>query len=215
MQNVILLFSGGLDSYIAWYYLNKPQTVYFSLEHKYDNIERQIVKTLIPETIIDNSLFLADQEQEDSFIPLRNIYLMMMASKYATTIYLGGVKEDRAIDNTEKAFLEIGEFLSKYSGKKIQIISPFRHLMKWEIVKWYLDKGLNVDDLYQSVSCYSGVTNYCGKCKSCFRKWVAFKKNNLYLLFENNELVQEYKLNAKNDMYDSERNKFLLEVLGD
>lgn len=215
MLNEILLFSGGLDSYIAWHYLSKPQTVYFSIKHRYDAIEQEVIKQLIPTTFIDNSLYLGDQEKKDAFIPFRNIYLMMMATKYSSKIYLGGVKEDRISDNTEESFLELSEFLSKYSGRKIEVLSPFRHLMKWEIVKWYLDNNLSLGYLYNTVSCYSGKTLFCGGCKSCFRKWVAFVKNKLPISFSNDNLKQEYKLNAKKSIYSNERNKLILELLGD
>ena len=219
-MNKILLFSGGLDSYIAYHFLNKPKTIYFNLRNKYAFLEQDCINKLIPETIVDYSMSLSRQERLDSFIPYRNIILAMQTASYFDSIaminfiYLGGVKEDRAIDNTEEAFLEIGRFLNKYGDISIELASPFRHLMKWQIVEWYLRQGLPVENLYETVSCYSGISNYCGKCKSCFRKWVAFKKNNLELPFFNSDLKLEYLQNAKLGVYGKNRNELLLEILG-
>ena len=57
---MILLFSGGIDSFVAWHYLNKPKTVYFNLQSRYSLREISVVKKLIPTTIIDNSLNLSE-----------------------------------------------------------------------------------------------------------------------------------------------------------
>ena len=45
---MVLLFSGGIDSYVAWHYLSKPQTVYFNLKSRYSNKEMKIIRKLIP-----------------------------------------------------------------------------------------------------------------------------------------------------------------------
>ena len=73
---MILLFSGGVDSYVAWYYLGKPKTVYFNVQSRYSRRELGVVKRLIPDTIIDNSLNFSDREVGDkAYIPFRNLIL--------------------------------------------------------------------------------------------------------------------------------------------
>ena len=73
-NNSILLFSGGVDSYIAYYYLNKPKTIYFDIGSEYSRIEYEVTQQLIPNTIIDNSLNLSSRQLMDinAFIPMRN-----------------------------------------------------------------------------------------------------------------------------------------------
>ena len=85
---MILLFSGGLDSYIAWDYLGRPKTLYFDIGHKYCVHEIERIKELVPDTIIDSRLRLSDWEEKDANIPMRNVFFVMMASFYGDRIVL-------------------------------------------------------------------------------------------------------------------------------
>ena len=75
----VLLFSGGLDSFVAYYYLNKPKTVYFDIGLEVCKREIEIVKKMVPDTIIDTSINLKDREVpgDTKFIPGRNLYYAM------------------------------------------------------------------------------------------------------------------------------------------
>ena len=210
----ILLLSGGIDSMVAWYSLGKPPAVYFDMKHAYAQTEIDFVKRLNPDIIIDKTLNLADQEQPDAFIPMRNMYLCMSASKYAPEIFLGGVLEDRVEDNTDKAFFDFERMIDRYGRRDVKVKSPFREMMKWEVIAWYIGAGHDTSNLYDAVACYSGVP-YCGRCRSCFRKWTAFKKNGLPLDFYQQHLKQEYYDKAKAGEFIEKRNSLLLEVLED
>ena len=60
-MNDVLLFSGGLDSYIAYFYLKKPISLFVNMKHKYAEIEVKRVERLKSEfgidIIIDNKTF--------------------------------------------------------------------------------------------------------------------------------------------------------------
>lgn len=212
----ILLFSGGVDSYIAYYWLNKPQTLYFNLKNRYSKRELQVVKKLIPSTIIDESLNIGDREVgEKAYIPFRNLLLACLANKYSDNIYIIGIEDDVVSDKNEQIFLEFSELLSKLEGRKINVLSPFWNMSKVELIKWYLDNSFPVENLYQTISCYDSAeqSNYCGKCPSCFRKWVGFQLNGLDLPFYNDDLVVDYYNRALQGVYSHKRNKNIIEAV--
>ena len=56
MSKDILLFSGGLDSYIAYFYLQNPTCLFIDLKHKYAEIEKRTVCRLQP--YMENSIIV-------------------------------------------------------------------------------------------------------------------------------------------------------------
>jgi len=214
---MILLLSGGIDSFVAYHYLNKPKTVYFDLDTPYTEKEIKVVKTMDPNIIIDSSLKFLGKEQEGdkAFIPYRNLYLAMRASMYDNNICIAGIKGDDVSDKTKRAFLEFSSTLTRLSEHKVSVVSPFWDMTKEEIVAWYLKNVENpIDLVHGTVSCYSQEnTNYCGVCPCCFRKWAALVNNDIPIKFHNFELVKEYTKAALNHKYVPERNDAILSAV--
>jgi len=214
---MILLFSGGIDSYIAWHYLNKPKTVYFNLNSRYSKKELHYVKNLIPNTIIDNSLDISDKEKgENAYVPFRNLLLAALAVKYSDTIVIAGIKGDNVSDKNPDIFTDMSTILSKMEKRNITITSPFWNMTKNDIIKWFLRNGGSEENLLNTVSCYSNdMKKYCGSCPSCFRKWVALKYNGINIPYFNNDIMDDYYRRAKNKELIPERNKEIIEVVDD
>jgi len=187
---MILLFSGGLDSYIGWHFLHKPKTLYVGLGHRYMTHEIEKVKKLIPDTVIDTRLNLADWEARDANIPLRNAFLVMIASKYDKDIILVVQEGEMSIpDRSPHFFNEFGAWLSFLWDETVTVSTPFFQMTKTEMVRWYLDHDLPAEDLIATRSCYAPTDNPCGNCAACFRRWVAFT---------NCDLEEEYDQPIKN-----------------
>ena len=177
---MILLFSGGLDSYIGWYFLDKPPTLYVGLGHRYMTHEIEKVKILIPETVIDSRLNLADWEEKDANIPLRNAFLVMIASKYDKNVALIVQRGEMNIpDRSVKFFNDFAEWLTFLWGIRVTLNTPFFNMTKTDMVKWYLNHNLSPENLIATRSCYAPTDNPCGNCAACFRRWVAFTNNEL------------------------------------
>jgi 7-cyano-7-deazaguanine synthase in queuosine biosynthesis len=190
---MILLFSGGLDSYIAWHYLNKPKTLYIDLGHRYAAHELEMVNKLIPSTIIDTRLNLADWEEKDANIPLRNAFLVMIASKYDDDVVLVVQKGEMNIpDRSMRFFNYYGDWLSYLwgDGRTVTFSTPFFNMTKTDMVRWYISAGLDTEKLISTRSCYSPGDLPCGNCAACFRRWVAFTNNNLGE--ENEQDIKKY-----------------------
>lgn len=208
---MILLFSGGLDSYIAWEYLKRPRTLYIAIGHKYEPYEEGAVRNLIPNTIVDKRLNLGDWEEEDANIPMRNAFFCMIASQYDKEICLVVQKGEMSIpDRSPKFMFSFGNWLSwmrESSGYKI--FTPFEEMTKTQMVKWYKDQGLPINRLLDTRSCFSGDIYNCGRCAACFRRWVALANNGLEEMYENDILswegVQVYVDKMKAGKYDELR----------
>lgn len=179
----ILLFSAGLDSFPAWYYLNQPPALYVDLGHRYAAQERAAIAALAGrcgiEVTISEELRLGAWEAADAIIPLRNAYLAMLAANRADTVWCVGVRGDHTADKSPQAFAEISAFITRLSGRVVRVDSPFWEMTKTQIIAWYLGAGLPVADLLLTFSCSrsDGVMTHCGACSSCLRRWISLTNN--------------------------------------
>ena len=223
-HNEILLFSGGLDSYIAWHYLNKPPVLFFDAKHSYANKELKTVTHFAnrhPEMIleIDHTLNLEPWEKADFYIPYRNVLFTMIGSLYASKVHLIGIRGDSVNDNNPEATKKMAEFYNLFDPEApIEVSSPFYDMTKTKIVEWYLKQGLPVEDLTRTRSCYDKNTDgQCGKCGSCFRRWVAFENNGVTEKYDSSpwewEAVDRYIEDMKQGKYDQYRTEETLQAL--
>ncbi|MFA6423574.1 MAG: 7-cyano-7-deazaguanine synthase [Patescibacteria group bacterium] len=219
----ILLFSGGLDSFIAWHYLGHPPVLFLDAKQSYVKKEfgtvKYFAKKLKMNLIIDNTLDLLKWEKENYYIPYRNVFFAMIASLYAEKVYLVGIKGDSVDDNNSEITKVMSSFLENFnSGQKIEITSPFYNMTKSEIVKWYLDQKLPIDDLKRSRSCYDkNSKTQCGECGSCFRRWIAFENNGIKEKYDKNpwdwKELENYRIRMEKGLYDKSRSKETIQVL--
>ena len=218
----ILLFSGGIDSYVAWHFLKNPPTVYFDLNTPYSQRELKVVKNLISSTIIEKVIdFSSRQEGDHAYVPYRNLHLALLANKYADRIIIAGLKDDKVNDKNERVFRQFSYLMSDMMGRQIAVISPFWDMTKEQVVSWFLHVyGGNEEDLLNTISCYTPEksswgkdSNYCGECPACFRKFVALRTNGILIPFHNYNLMMDYKKKAEEGYYIPQRNVAILRVL--
>jgi len=210
---MILLFSGGVDSFIAYSYLGGPKTLYFNLGTPYAQKEIEFVKKVDPKIIIDVNLrYLGKTQQGDkAYVPFRNMLMAAEAVRYDDHVVIAGLKDDQVSDKNESIFGKFSDLFSEMEGRPITVSSPFWQATKSDIVKWYLNNGGKEESLLETVSCYSSIIdNYCGNCPCCFRKWVAFRGNGIDLDFNNNILMDEYYQSAKEGKYILQRNEAIM-----
>jgi len=218
MFDEIILFSGGIDSYIGYYYLNKPQPVYFNLNSNYSKKEIDNFNNLHLDKniIIDNDLcFLGNMEQGlNAHISYRNLYLALTASaKYSNNIYICGLKDDNMTDKNKKVFDLWSSHLSELEDRPIKIDSPFWDMTKSDIVKWFsnnYDKNL----LLNTISCYSEKDNKsCYECQSCFRRNCSLFEIDIKLPFYNRNIIEYYKNRIGKDIYDNKREESMYKYI--
>lgn len=184
----ILLYSGGMDSWLISKLWKPDKLVYVDMHTRYSKQEiENIHKTRDDVQIIDFPL--GQWEREDKIIPLRNLYLpMVICNSFPEgdlDICIGATKGDRVLDKSKPYIEKINDILNYlYSpqwwipdGRHIRINIDFKDYTKEDMLKMYLDQGGTLDEaFYGSFSCYEPDENgnACYRCKPCFRKFVAF-----------------------------------------
>lgn len=223
-ENHVLLFSGGIDSFVAYWYLQSEMKVsvlpvYFDLGAPYNAREIQVCKRLIPDIVVDRSLSIGDtQRGQNAFIPYRNLLLACLGRKYGNNIWIAGLRDDCVEDKNPDAFNCMNDcmnFISKPEDA-VKLRSPFWNMTKEQVVEWWTKYcptvGLDKNMILETISCYDAYeqTNYCGRCPSCLRKFFALRSNGYNLEFYNQELFDEYVKRAERRMYDHDRCESIL-----
>ena len=181
----VLLYSGGMDSLIIDHLLKPDVLLNISMNSAYDARERESFpdKEIV---YLDNVIDLGRYERDDAIVANRNAHLVLLASHYGETIWLGSVHGDRSFDKDEAFYGHMETLLNHMwqeqhwtEERKFSISSPFKDRTKTDLVDEYLIKGGTPQELLQSYSCYEGEEKHCGHCKACFRKWVALENNGI------------------------------------
>ncbi len=219
MENkIVLLVSGGLDSFIAWKYLNHVDCtvlpLFINYHGKYTDKELSVCEELYGEELIidEDTLNFSDKEYgEKAFIKNRNIYLALVASNYGYNICMAGLKDDNVGDKSPEAFTSITNLLNTVNSTDkftYNVMSPFWNKEKSEIVEWYVNSGFPEGLLLRTTSCYHPHKHYCGECPSCFRKYCALISNGINIPpFRNKKLAKEYLCKAIFGVYTPKRKK--------
>lgn len=199
-MNDVLLYSGGMDSYIAWHYLRKPKTIYVNLGHRYVDKELDAIALTIPDTVVLLCDWVGQHEQPDAFIPSRNLLLATAASILGyDEIYLIAQKDEMSLaDRSQPFFEQTSSLLSMLLEKKVRVSTPFAEVDKTDMVQWYVDNDLDVTQLLQTVGCYRSTSGHCGNCPACLRRWVALMNNDIHPGYDlHPEILNIYKTNLK------------------
>lgn len=184
----ILLYSGGMDSYLIDKLWKPDRRIYVDMHTRYSKQEIDCIKKRRNDVeFIDFPL--GQWEREDKIIPLRNLYLPMVICNITgnedVDICLGATAGDRVLDKSQE-YVEKATDLLNYlyqpqwwipNGKKVRVNIDYKKYTKEDLLKMYMEQGGDLDKAYnESFSCYEPDEegNICGVCKPCFRKFVAF-----------------------------------------
>lgn len=206
----VLLFSGGMDSVMFSKLLNPDVLLYIPTESSYTKRESECIDNLVSKGIIDrnklvrleNTLSLKRFERDDFIVPNRNAFLILLASMYGETIYLGSVYGDRSLDK-DKTFYKLMEDLLNHmwdeqhwtEKREFKILDPYKSYTKTELLRMYIEQGNDPNDILESYSCYEGKQCACGVCKPCSRKFIALVNNDIKIpkgYFRNDPLKAEW-----------------------
>jgi 7-cyano-7-deazaguanine synthase in queuosine biosynthesis len=185
MQKV-LLSSGGMDS---WLLAHEPELagathVFVNIGQKYENKELNASRDLAEELNANFEFVggpdLGQYEHSTGIIPFRNAQMLLLAGLYGEEIYFGVIADEINSDKSPEFVAAIQETMNishraQYwtHGKNYSIKTPFRQYTKSELVRRFLANGGSLQRLLTSVSCYDAGRHHCGRCASCFKRWVA------------------------------------------
>jgi len=186
----VMLFSGGLDSFIIWRLLGQPKAVYFAIGHKAQEQELNRIEKIRHDfngdITIDYSIKLKRYEFRNGYIPYRNLFFLMLASLYSKYVVISQIAEYAPDKNlgfyrhAENLLAEIGT--GRFQGINIRpkIYAPFANVTKTKLVRMYLRRWSFEDLTKYTVSCYAGEQVACGCCNGCFQRYVAMTNNNIW-----------------------------------
>src|SRR5690625_4821487 len=125
-------------------------------------------------------------ERQDAIIPLRNLYFLMIASRYGDRIGLG-VLDGEVKGVKSKEFAKTTEFLMDMCyqpsywrvGRKVRIEYPMSMYYKDVTIGEQFDRGAERHALLQTVSCYAGNELPCGVCSNCLKRFIAMQLNGI------------------------------------
>lgn len=175
----VLLYSGGTDSWLIDKLWKPDIKIYIDVggEYSKEEIERLPKDVKVVEFKYLGTL----EEPESAYIPLRNLYFIMIASNYGDEICLGAVKGDQGSKDKTVEFIDMSENIINYCldtnygiNKKVHIIKEFIELSKYELVQMYIDNGGTIEEFIRDTfSCHHPVKDKeCFKCKPCYRKFL-------------------------------------------
>jgi 7-cyano-7-deazaguanine synthase len=134
---------------------------------------------------------LALYEHISGIVPFRNAELLLAAAQEGATgvtnvMYMGVLAHEvnsdksRAFLRHMKGVLNVSHRAQYWTeGKRYTMRTPLRRMTKTEAVANYLATGGSKSLLLRTVSCYSPTELPCGRCASCFKRWVALINNDL------------------------------------
>ena len=175
----VLLYSGGMDSWLIDKIWKPDVKLYIDINGAYSKEEIR----RLPEDVAVFKLPIGIFEQEyTKYVPLRNLYFLMVASNYGDEICLGATAGDYGAKDKRPEFLQQAEDILNYclseqsvsAGKEIHIERRFVHMSKYEIMQEYLNNGGTIEEaIDQTFSCfYPNNEKECLWCKPCFRKFM-------------------------------------------
>ena len=198
------------------------ERVYFDIGTRYSTIEQDFLIDLYGNNdfFIDSSVFMGDIESMTAHVPNRNVLLISMAqSRYAADyIYINGVLDDNAADNNFSFYSKMSKLLSQTSGKEVIVDSVLKLKEKSTCCKDWTDENpeSRFDLLTNTYSCFSNVPKSkmvsvcsinnndrfvkqkhmkihgCLQCPACFRRMCALTNSNIFIPFENADVVNTY-----------------------
>ena len=151
-------------------------------------ISHKVVDITAINSLMSNSSLTSDAEipeghyQDDNMkstvVPNRNMVLLSMAIAYAVSleagkVYYGAHSGDHHIyPDCRPEFVEAMNAVSKIANyQSVEIVTPFLHSSKGEILKAGLAMNLNYANTW---TCYNGREKSCGKCGACYERLEAF-----------------------------------------
>jgi len=196
-----IMYSGGLDSYIAYFYAKdlgyNPILINLDLGHPYADTERKAMSKLGLEfTSMQIDLFdKIKNRMVNQIIPSRNILLSVVGSMFSGRVWicaLDGEQLGKENDKSPKFYKDTSNLLS-YTNNFFQdntiVESPFSNKSKKELIQWALLN--NVPDLDKTSSCYSE-SGKCGECLACYKRYTAFLANDIEEEYLKNPLESDY-----------------------
>ena len=184
----VLLYSGGMDSWLMSRLWKPDIKLYVDMKTRYSENELARIRKEPDVQVVEFPL--GQWEREDAIIPLRNLYLAMVACNVTGSedveILIGATAGDRVLDKSPEFVNKATDLLSYLytpqhwipEGKKVRVCIDYKQYTKTDLLKMFKEQGGDLEEAFtRSFSCYNPVDGHeCWHCKPCFRKFTAFSE---------------------------------------
>lgn len=184
----VLLYSGGMDSWLMSKLWKPDIKLYVDMKTRYSENELARIRKEPDVQVVEFPL--GQWEREDAIIPLRNLYLAMVACNVTGSedveILIGATAGDRVLDKSPAFVAKATDLLSYLytpqhwipEGKKVKVCIDYKQYTKTDLLKMFKKQGGDLEEAFtRSFSCYNPVDGHeCWHCKPCFRKFTAFSE---------------------------------------
>ncbi len=119
----------------------------------------------------------ADEPDENTYLPGRNIILIALAAVWGSThgvsrIAIGSLGGNPFSDATPEFFASFARALSMGLGRKVMVEAPMRGLHKEDLIRMFKDLPLEL-----TLTCMAPkkCAQHCGQCNKCRERQLAFR----------------------------------------
>lgn len=197
-KKIVILYSGGLDSFIMHQYakVNNPDAEIISVYYKHGQPAMAKELRFLPDFVQQKNVDWLDENngpiamkskptEGAIFIPGRNMVFITLAACQFTPdeIWMGSVANEVTEASTDKneEFVNrmtdtLNYVLKDFLDPNIKVRIPLveAKMGKIEAIQWGLNNGLTPEDIVSTPSCYSPNDQPCGECIQCLRRWGIF-----------------------------------------
>jgi len=176
----VMLYSGGTDSWLIDKLWKPDKRIYIDIHGMYSAEEIPLLPKDVE--IIDLPYLGTIEDKKTSFIPLRNLYFLMVASNYGDEICLGATASDQLrgdktipfLDKTQAVFDQCLIGNNTTLDRKVVINKEFIQYNRFQLIEKYLANGGTIDEfVHNTFSCYFPVNGKeCLHCKVCYKKFL-------------------------------------------
>lgn len=181
----VLLNSGGMDSFfVAHENRDLDAHVFVDIGQKY--LDKELASAFEIANFTGKRLHvirgaqIGRNEKAEGIIPLRNAELILCAGQFGNEIYLG-ILENEINSDKSPEFLRAMEAVMDIScraqywseGQTFSLHTPLGTRSKTDLLRSIVHDSVLWDQALKTVSCYSETDHHCGRCPSCFKRWVS------------------------------------------
>lgn len=176
----VLLYSGGTDSWLIDKIWKPDKRIYIDIKGMYSESE----KKLLPEDveIIDFSFLGRTEEHDTAYVPMRNLYFLMIASNFGDEVCLGATGADVGSHDKDEHFLDMTQDVFNYClvgnsftpDRHVKIETQFINEGKYSLLRRYLQSGGSLETFVNDTfTCHHPVDGHaCMNCKLCSKKFL-------------------------------------------
>ena len=232
MKKIVILYSGGLDSYIMYHYakVNNPDAEVIAVYYRHGQPAMQKELDRLPDFVEQKSIEWLDENngpvamkskptEGAIFIPGRNmVFTTLACCQYLPDeIWMGSVANEVTDGGTDKnqMFVDMMNVTLNYvnrdfldNGVRFRIPFVEDNIGKIEAVQWGLENGITAEEIINTPSCYGEHETACGVCVQCLRRWAIFGLTGLKEEYLEDPVQSEMMITSLKNMMIKPQTKF-------